>query len=118
MIPEEHPSKIKGGSDSSLEFVVFEPFPQEEEKNQLPLTEIPPVKIEQKNQVFALLSQSVQQDETSQEEKLDEMLLKQLSPDKLEVGTEKLISAHPVEQVFPSKDAEEKEIQRFSASKH
>ena len=60
--------------------------------------------------MFALLSQSVQQDETSQEEKLDEMLLKQLSPDKLEVGTEKLISAHPVEQVFPSKDAEEKEI--------
>lgn len=49
MIPEEHPSKIKGGSDSSLEFVVFELSPQEEEKNVVPLNEIPPVKIEQKN---------------------------------------------------------------------
>lgn len=38
------------------------------------------------------------------------MLLKQLSPDKAEAGTEKTTSVDPVDQLLPSKDAEEKEI--------
>ena len=46
------------------------------------------------------------------------MLLKQLSPDKVEAGIEEPPSADPVEQVLSSKDAEEKESSHFSASKH
>ena len=59
--------------------------------------------------MHTLLTQPAQQDETSQEEKINEMLLKQLSPDKIEAGIEEPTSIDHVEQVLPSKDAEEKE---------